>query len=56
MAGAQCVPPTAVGPAPTMPQLVKENRAAGRGLGRRNRGTSRMYLVGEAMLRGWAES
>lgn len=56
MAGAQCVPPTAVGPAPAMPQLVKENRAVGRGLGRRNRGTSRMYLVGEAMLRGWAES
>lgn len=54
MAGAQCVPPTAVGPAPTQPQLVKEERAAGSGLGRRNPGTSRMYLVGEGMLRGWA--
>lgn len=33
MVGAQRVPPTAVGPAPTQPQLVKEKRAAGESLG-----------------------
>ena len=33
MVGAQGFPPTAGGPAPTQPQLVKEERAAGESLG-----------------------